>query len=330
MKKTAYILSNLGTPKAPTAKEVGVYLKEFLTDPMVIPLPAPVRHLLVRGLIVPRRAPKSAEKYAAIWTEQGSPLLVHSRSLLEEMRAAYPNELFLLGMRYGEPSIPKAVSEAKRLGAERLVLVPLYPQFADATSGSTWSYMRSVVKQENFAGTVELFPAFPIAPFFVKPSADRIAPFLKADSHLLLTFHGLPVKQLKGEGCKACDACCAVAPPNFSCYRAHCLASARAIAAALNLPSDRWTLGFQSRFGSAKWIGPHTEDLLREFPKRGIKNLVVAAPSFVADCLETLEELGIQGQEIFRHAGGEHYDLAPCLNEDANFARGLGETLCRF
>jgi protoporphyrin/coproporphyrin ferrochelatase len=324
--ETFFLLSNLGTPDAPTPEAVGVYLKEFLTDPFVIPLPAPVRHLLVRGIIVPRRKAGSAEKYAEIWTPEGSPLLRHSRDLLEGVRG-HLGPRVLLGMRYGNPSLEEAIKQARDLGAGRLLAVPLYPQYANATSGSTAERFRSLCRSLGFSGAADIFPAFPTAEFFIRPLAARIAPRLGPEDHLLLTFHGLPESQLKEPTCASRPACCEQVGADSRCYRAHCVATAKALALTLGLGPDRWTLGFQSRFGRGRWISPYTENLLRELPARGVKRLVVAAPSFVADCLETLEEIGLRGRETFLAAGGEHYELVPALNSDPEFARGLAAAL---
>ncbi len=303
--KTVYVLSNLGTPADASDQAVAKFLKEFLYDPAVIPLPAILRYPLVHWLIAPRRGKKSGEKYRAIWRKDGSPLLVWSLAQQREVQKHLPDPV-LLGMRYGEPSLPSALEKAKQLGAERIVLVPLYPQFAEATTGSTAEYFRRLAKGMN----VTVFPSFPKERFYLDPLAATIRPHLRPGSHLLLTFHGLPVKA-KG------------APE----YRAQCQATAEETAKLLGLPRERWTFSFQSRFGRAKWIGPHTEDLLTEFPRQGKTDLVVAAPSFVADCLETAEELGIQARETFLQAGGQQFMLVDCLNGNPDFARGLAEAL---
>ncbi len=324
-----YILSNLGTPSEATDPAVTAFLKEFLYDPAVIPLPALLRYPLVHWLIAPRRGKKSAEKYRAIWRENGSPLLVWSLALQKEVQKNL-KEPVLLGMRYGEPSLEAALLEAKRLGASRIVLVPLYPQHAEATSGSTAGFFKALASRHQFTGAISVFPAFPRAAFFTKPLAEKISLAMDPSSHLLLTFHGLPVKQLNGRHCWKTSTCCERSiAESISCYRAHCLATAGEIARRLELPPERWTMGFQSRFGRKKWIGPHTEDLLRELPLQGKTNLVVAAPSFVADCLETLEELGIQAREIFTQAGGRRFVLVDCLNADSEFAQGLAAALAQ-
>lgn len=329
--KKVFILSNLGTPRDPSDKAVGDFLKEFLYDPAVIPLPAFLRYPLVHWWIAPRRAGKSAEKYKAIWRSDGSPLLVWSQGLQREVQK-HVQAPVLLGMRYGEPSLRDALKKAKELGAEQIVMAPLYPQFAEATSGSTDQYFRELAKEENFTGQISVFPAFPSADFFIKPVAAKIQALLQPSSHLLLTYHGLPVKQLKGRHCQKGGqesfSCCELSlKENISCYRAHCLATTLAIARKLGLSPDQYTMSFQSRFGRDQWMAPHTEDLLRELPAKGKKELVVAAPSFVADCLETAEELGIQGQAIFRQAGGQHFTLVDCVNDHPDFARGLAQAL---
>lgn len=322
-----FVITNLGTPADPSDQAVGTYLRQFLYDPAVIPLPAVIRYPLVNWLIVPRRAKKSAAKYKEIWTEAGSPLLVWSKALREAV-AGHRKEPVLLGMRYGEPSLDGAIREAKKLGATKITLVPLYPQFAEATTGSTAAYFQETARKENFTGKISVFPAFPKAAFFAKPLADKIRPALTPDSHLLLTFHGLPVKQLDGRHCHKSENCCERSiKEKISCYRAHCLATSLEVARLLGLPAEKWTMSFQSRFGRDKWIGPHTEDLLQSLPRQGKTNLVVAAPSFVADCLETLEELGIQGRNAFKSAGGQRFELVPCLNDDPEFARGLAEAM---
>ncbi len=323
------ILNNLGTPASPDPEAVGTYLKEFLYDPAVIPLPALFRYPLVHWLIVPRRSKQSAAKYKEIWSDEGSPLLVWGKALQKEV-AKHSRTPVLLGMRYGQPSLGNALEEAKKLGASRITLVPLYPQFAEATSGSSAAYFLDLAKRRGFSGKVNVFGAFPKASWFAKPVAETIRPALRPSTHLLLSYHGLPMKQLTGRHCHSQGCCERSVAENISCYRAHCLATSIEVARLLGLRSDQWTMSFQSRFGRDKWIGPHTEDLLKSLPAEGKRDLVVAAPSFVADCLETLEELGIQGRRSFTEAGGQRFELVPCLNGNADFARGLAEALAAY
>jgi len=328
MSKTAYILSNIGTPEAPTTAAVAPYLNEFLTDPDVIPLPALLRHLLVRGWIVPRRAPVSAEKYALIWTPQGSPLLVNSRLLQQQLQPWLEGPV-LLGMQFGNPSMESAFVEAKVAGCERVVLVPLYPQYAEATTGSAVRKATKLARRHGFP-ELKVFPQFPTADFFLEPVAEKIRRERQNDEYVLFTFHGLPESQVKksAPGCQLSQACCK--PPSGimpRCYRAQSFATAKALAAKLALPPSAWSISFQSRLGRAKWIGPYTEDVLQALPSKGVKRILIVSPSFVSDCLETLEELGHQGQATFREAGGEDYRLVPCVNADDTFAQGLAEQL---
>lgn len=325
--KTVIILSNLGTPNDPSPKSVGKFLKEFLSDPDVIPLPKIIKYPLVNFLIVPKRAPQSAEKYQKIWTEAGSPLLVNSRALLEKMKSEMDIPV-VLGMRYGTPSLEHALEEALSHSPERIVLFPLYPQYAAATSGSTENRFRHLCKVKKFKGTVHVHESFPEADYYIQPQAALIQE-ARTNEHVLFTFHGLPVSEIKKVSSKCLtENCCAkITAENSKCYRAQCFATAKKLAQALKLEKNEWSISFQSRLGPTKWIGPYTEDILAELPKKGVKSVLLAAPSFVADCLETLEELGIQGKEIFLRAGGEKFQLISCVNADANFVSGLAKKI---
>jgi ferrochelatase len=324
-----YILSNIGTPSAPTSEAVAPYLTEFLTDPGVITLPWLLRQILVRGIIVPTRAPKSAEKYALIWTPEGSPLMVNALAL----QARLAEELgapVLLGMLYNEPSMEEAFREAERMGARKIVLVPLYPQHAEATTGGTISKAKATQKKLGQKIPLEVFPKFPTDAFFVKPASRIVKELLEPGEHVLFTFHGLPESQVKKSTpeCLRVNNCCdRPASETRNCYRAQSFATARAMAKELGLADGTWQVSFQSRLGRAKWIGPYTEDVLAALPNQGKKRLLVVSPSFVSDCLETLEELGHQGRHTFLQAGGESYRLAPCVNGDAEFAKGFAQAL---
>lgn len=319
----AHILTNIGTPEAPTPAAVKPYLTEFLTDPDVIPLPWLFRQILVRGIIVPRRSVASAEKYGLIWTREGSPLLVNSLLLQAELQKHLAGPV-LLGMQYGEPSMESAFLRAKALGAEKVQLVPLYPQHSEATTGSAVKKAKGLAKK--FGLPLKVFPDFPTVDYFIRPLAASIRSRRNGE-HVLFTFHGLPEKLVKQvAGCELSNACCD-RNPLPRCYRAQSFATARALAAELGLKADEWSLSFQSRLGRARWIGPYTEDVLAAMPSKGIKKVLVVSPSFVSDCLETLEELGHQGKHTFIGAGGTSYELVPCVNGNADFAKGLAEAM---
>jgi ferrochelatase len=319
----AYILSNIGTPEAPTPAAVKPYLTEFLTDPDVIPLPWLFRQILVRGIIVPRRSVASAEKYALIWRPEGSPLMINALALQAELQKHLEGPV-LLGMQFGSPSMEKAFSQAKALGATSVKLVPLYPQYSEATTGSSVKKAAGVAKK--FGLPLEVFPDFPTVDYFIRPLAALVRA-RRQEQHVLFTFHGLPEKLVKQvAGCELSQACCD-RQPLPRCYRAQSFATARALAAELGLRPEEWSVSFQSRLGRAKWISPYTEDVLAAMPGRGIKEVLVVSPSFISDCLETLEELGHQGKHTFLEAGGTSYELVPCVNGDADFAKGLAEAL---
>lgn len=326
---TVFILNNIGTPKAPTPEAVGPYLTEFLTDPDVIPLPSILRHLLVRGIIVPRRAKSSAKKYQSIWTEQGSPLMVNSLALQKELQKHLNGEV-LLGMQFGEPSLASAFRRAKEIQAKKAILVPLYPQYAEATTGGAIRKAKEVAHKVGFAGKLESFPAFPTADFFLNPVEKIIRSHWKQDQFVLFTFHGLPESQVKkgAPGCLVQQNCCdRESAYTQRCYRAQSFATARALANRLGLEKDQWTVSFQSRLGRAKWIGPYTDDVLKNLAEKNISKILVVSPSFVSDCLETLEELGVEGRHLFLEAGGKEYTLVPCVNADEEFAQGFAAKL---
>lgn len=321
------LLSNLGSPQAPTAAAVRPYLRQFLTDRRVIDIPWLWRQILVRGIIAPFRAPRSARAYAKVWTPQGSPLVVHSRALAAKVSERLgPEWKVALGMRYGKPSLESALGELVGAGCRQILVLPLYPQYASATTGSTVEEIWRLAGRFENIPDLAVLPSFPEHPGFVQAQADRIAPLLRRgpDEHVLFSFHGLPERQIRkadatgrclGEGC-----CATLSDTNRLCYKAQCHATARALAHRLELPESAWTVSFQSRLGRIPWIGPSTESSVRDLAARGCRNLVVATPAFVADCLETLEEVGIGLRETFLAAGESSFSLAPCPNSGDDWA----------
>ena len=327
MKKTAFIISNLGTPDSPEVKDVEKYLLEFLSDPLVVDLPKIIRNIIFPYIVIPRRAPKSAHNYKTVWTPEGSPLMVHSKRLLPKLKVGKT----YLAMRYGNPSLESAILAALEDEPEQIVLAPLYPQFADATTGSTILKTKELLTKAKFKGELKILSPFFEQDFFLDPIVAAIKN-LKSPAHILFSFHGLPVKQNK-KNCKICvsEPQCTRENIAFSsgCYQSQCYQTARIIAGKLGLDSTQWTISFQSRFGPVAWLQPYTEAKLRELPAQGIKNLVVVAPSFVADCLETIEELGIRGKELFLLSGGEQIHVLECVNSNEEFAQGLSAELER-
>ncbi|MBX2987955.1 MAG: ferrochelatase [Bdellovibrionaceae bacterium] len=322
--KKALILNNIGTPASPRTADVKVYLDEFLMDPDVIGLPFPLRWLLVKGLITPRRSPQSAAKYRAIWTPEGSPLAVHTERFADKLREILgPDWIVRVGMRYGEPSLFRVLRELRESSVETLVFAPLFPQFAQATSGSAIKTVKNELEKMSWSPELRILPAFHDREEFLRPQAELIRPHLAKADHVLFSFHGLPESQIREAHGGVDEKCDAGHPCRANCYKTQSLTTAKDLARLLELPEGRWSASFQSRLGPAKWIGPSTDDTIKVLAAGGVKNLVVACPSFVADCLETLEEIGLGGKEDFLHAGGREFTLVPCVNEDDAWARGF-------
>jgi ferrochelatase len=319
------LLVNLGTPDAPEPGAVGRYLREFLSDPLVLGMPAPVRWALVSLLIVPLRRRRSAALYRSIWLEEGSPLLVHTQDLARRVQVHLGPDLpVAVGMRYGRPSLGAALQELRDRGVEALTVLPLFPQFAVATWQSAVERTLGEVARAHPDLPVSVVPPYFEHPAFLAAHAELARPVLEEvrPDRVLLSFHGLPERQVRradptGRHCLRSPGCCeTAAAPRSHCYRAQCLGTARGLARELELPPDVWEVAFQSRMGPVRWLGPPTARRLTELPAEGVQRLVVLCPSFVCDCLETLEEIGERGRAAFRAAGGERLALVPGLNAE--------------
>ena len=331
----ALLLVNLGSPASTQVADVRSYLNQFLMDPYVIDLPWPVRRLLV-SLILIKRPEQSAHAYASIWWDEGSPLVVLSRRLQQAMTAQWTRGPVELAMRYGEPSIETVLTRLAAQGIKKITLAPLYPQFADSTVTTVIEEAKRVVRDKKLEVQFAILQPFYDQPEYLDALVASARPYLEQDyDHLLLSFHGLPERHLKKLNpghcfeCSNSGDCCAAAPAEViaTCYRAQCLRTAADFAKRLGLPDGKWSVSFQSRLGRAKWIEPYTEARLDELAKSGAKKLLVMCPAFVADCIETLEEIGDRGLEQFREAGGEELVLVPCLNDEPQWAQALN-TLC--
>jgi ferrochelatase len=328
------LLVNLGTPASCDTGDVRRYLNDFLMDPYVLDTPWPVRRLIVSGFILPFRPKRSAQAYAKIWDAAGpgtgSPLLHYSRELTSAARSSLgmPCEL---AMRYGEPSLTGAVSRLSNQGVDDLLLVPLYPQYADSTCTTTVEAVRRLVGEhsEQPMRLTVLPPCYDRADYTAALAAS-VREHLPAEwDHLLLSYHGLPERHLTradptGDHCLASPDCCRrPSPAHATCYRHQCLRTSESLAQALGIDEARYTMSFQSRLGRLPWLQPYTDQTPAELPGRGVRRLVVACPAFVADNLETLEEIGIGGRETFLAAGGESFTLVPCLNDRADWVAAL-------
>ena len=317
------LLVNLGSPDAPTPRAVRRYLREFLGDPRVLDIPALARWLLLNAVILPTRPRRSAAAYEKIWLPEGSPLVVHGIALRDGLRKELGDDWVVeLGMRYGVPSIEGAIERLVAADVERIHVVPLFPQYASASTGSALDAVYSAAAERHNVPPLAVLPSFYGEPGFIRclAAVARELPEEQLPDHLLISFHGLPERQVRksdtsGEHCFASAECCdAIGPANRHCYRAHCTATSRALASALRLRPEHWTMSFQSRLGRTPWIRPYTDEVLPELFERGVRKLAVVCPSFVADCLETIEEIGIRGREQWRALGGEDLVLIPCLN----------------
>lgn len=332
--KTGVLLVNLGTPGSQQPKDVRRYLIEFLTDARVIDLPWLRRQLLVRGVIVPLRYRSSAKAYAAIWTEKGSPLLVHGEEVREALQDKLgPGSVVALAMRYQNPSIAKALQLLLRSNISHLLILPLFPQYASATTGSIYEKIMTLLAAELTLPKLTFIDNFATHPRFIDAIAERAAAYeLASYDHILISFHGLPKRHLERGDRNGCclksELCCSeLSSKNNACYSAQCFATARALAEKLQLPSERYTVCFQSRLGKDPWLTPYASEIITRRAKLGTKRLLVFCPSFVCDCLETLYEFGIEYAEEFRRHGGEQLDLVEGLNSSPTWISAIKEIL---
>lgn len=325
----AVLLVNLGTPSSTEVADVRSYLREFLMDERVIDYPTWARWLVVNIFVLPFRPKKTAAKYKTVWTEEGSPLMVYARNLQKLMQAQLdiPVEI---AMRYGEPSIPSAVAKLRDAGLKDVLVIPLYPQYAM----STWETVAVAWQDAVQAGAPDLryhlMPPCYDDPGYMEALLAVSKPVIESAKrpidHLLISFHGVPERHIyKGDpSCAQClkvpDCCHQYSPVQAICYRAQCVHTADHLAAGLGFSKERFSISFQSRFGPDKWLDPATDDTAKALAKKGVKHLAIAAPAFVADCLETLEELCEEVREEFLHAGGEEFTYIPCLNDNPVWA----------
>ncbi len=316
------ILMNLGSPDSTKVKDVKRYLNEFLMDRRVIDYPYVFRLLLVKGIIVPFRAPKSAGAYKSIWTKEGPPLIVLTKQLQKSLQNQI-DEPVEIAMRYGNPTPHNAYSNLlkKIPGLQEVVLMPLYPHYAMSSYETAVEYMKEVHKKNKYSFSLTTIPPYYNNADYVRALSESIKPYLYQDfDKLLFSYHGVPERHIvKGDitsnHCLKRSDCCEMdSPAHQYCYRHQCFRTTSLVAEALGIPREKFELSFQSRLGRDKWLTPYTAQRLSELPKEGIKRLLVVCPAFVSDCLETLEEIAGQGKEIFLHAGGESFTVIPCLN----------------
>jgi ferrochelatase len=321
---TGLLLINLGTPDEPTTPAVRRYLAEFLSDPRVIDINPVGRALLLHGIILRTRPPKSAHAYQQIWDAQrGSPLMAHSKDLAAGVAAKLGDAWRVeLAMRYGNPSILRGIGRLREAGVDRIVVLPLYPQYAASSTGTSVARVMEIAGAGWDTVPIDIVPAFYDDPGFLQAFTAVAQPALaaaKAD-HVLFSYHGLPERQViksdpSKKHCLQDKSCCdRITATNQNCYRAQCYATTRMLAERLGLSEGGYSVCFQSRLGRTPWIGPHTDAVIDELAKAGKKRVAVLCPAFVADCLETLEEIGMRAKEQFKAGGGEDLVLVPSLN----------------
>ena len=332
-RRTGVMLTNVGTPNSPETGDVRRYLREFLGDKRVLTMPAIARWVLVNLIIAPFRAPKSAHAYKSIWTKEGSPLLVNSQNLAaalqQELGTSY---VVRLAMRYGRPTMENILGELlDHHKVDDLVLVPLYPQYSSSATGTGIERVQELLSKRTVIPGIRVIGDFYDDDGFISAQAEiaraKMAPF-NAD-HVLMSYHGLPESHVKAtteNHCLKDNSCCdQVTVKNRFCYRAQCFATSRLLAKSLGLSATQYSVSFQSRLGRTPWIPPFTDQMFTGLYEKGVRRLAVTVPSFVADCLETIEEIGDRARADWKAAGGEDFLLIPCVNSDPRWVSALAK-----
>ena len=322
------LLVNLGSPESPEIPDVRKYLNEFLMDKHVIDLPWLLRRMLVSLFVLPSRPARSSEAYKSIWTDEGSPLVTLSQKFADDIRQQ-SNLPVELAMRYGNPSIREGIEKlASHPEVTEILLFPLYPHYAMSSVKTVIERTRELVQEINPSLTLKVHPVFYDHQQYIEALIASAQPWLKQDyDHLVFSYHGVPERHIHkddstGGHCLKSENCCQTASPAHSaCYRHQVFRTTECFVKAANIPEDRYSIGFQSRLGKAKWLEPNTLDVLTSLAEHGAKNVLVICPSFVSDCLETLEEIGIGAKEAFVEAGGESLELIPCLNSHSGWVK---------
>lgn len=313
--KTGVLIANLGTPEAPTAPALRKYLKQFLSDPRVVEIPRIVWWPILNGIILNLRPKKSAAKYATVWTNEGSPLKFHTEKQAKLLAGQLLHDghgqiVVEWAMRYGEPSIPNALNRMRATGCTRIVVLPLYPQYAASTTASAFDEVARCLLHWRNPPEIRLVRNFHDHPAYIAALAASVREHWQVNGEpdkLVMSFHGIPRRSLD------------LGDP----YHCECHKTARLLAEALELPRERWQITFQSRFGKAEWLQPYTEPTLQKLAREGLKRADVICPGFVSDCLETLEEIAMECREAFLEAGGKDFHYIPCLNERPDWITAL-------
>ena len=329
MSKKAILLLNLGSPKSTRTSDVRAYLREFLSDPRVLDTNAILRSIVLNLFILPFRPRKSAAAYASIWTDKGSPLIVMSERQRELLQGKLDVPVHL-AMRYGEPSVPEVMKKIVAEGTDELFLVPLYPHYAMSSYETAVVQAMEEAARQKPSMKVSLLQPFYDDPDYIAALADATAPRLRGDyDTLVFSYHGVPERHLRKSDpshahCLTVPDCCHCAhPAHATCYRHQCVRTMELLIERLGIPKDKTVLAFQSRLGRDPWLTPQTDMTVERLGREGKKKVLVICPSFVTDCLETLEEIAEGCKDTFEEAGGEHLELIPCLNDNPHWIEFL-------
>ena len=304
--KTGILLTNLGTPDEPTAPSLKTYLRQFLSDGRVIETPKPIWWLILNGIVLRTRPAKSAKAYQSVWTDDGSPLLLYTKKqknlIKEKLEKKYSNLVFDIGMRYGNPSIAEGLNNLRKQNCDRIIVLPLYPQYCAATTGSTFDAVALELQKWRWVPSLRFIGSYYDQPLYIQALKNSIEEFWSKNDKpkkLLFSYHGIPKKYLdKGDP-----------------YHCFCRKTTRLVAESMNLPGDSYMTTFQSRFGPAEWLQPYTDKTIESLAKEGTDDIHVISPAFSSDCLETIEELNEENREIFMENGGKKFGYIPCLND---------------
>ncbi|MFT6844548.1 MAG: ferrochelatase [Flavobacteriales bacterium] len=329
---TGVLLVNLGTPDSPKTSDVRKYLTQFLNDPRVIDIPWLLRKILVNLIIVPFRSSKSAAIYRKVWTDKGSPLLLFGQELKEKVQEELGDDVHVsFAMRYQSPSMDSVLEEMRLMNFAKIIIVPLYPQYASSSTGSTMQRIMEIVSKWYVIPELNIMSQFYDNEEFLDAVAERGAQYdLNDYDHVLFSYHGLPERQVDkvyADGlCNDRDCTHELDRENQFCYKAACYATTREIVKRLQIPEDKHTVCFQSRLDQ-KWIKPFSDDVVADFGDKGMKKLLVFSPAFVADCLETTIEIGDEYQEIFEEHGGEKVELVESLNIQPSWVKAVSNMI---
>lgn len=329
--KTGILLINLGTPDSPKTSDVRKYLTQFLNDPRVIDISPIGRFILVNGIIVPFRSSKSAKLYEKIWTKEGSPLLVNSIKQKELLQKELGDKFVVeLGMRYQNPGLESALDRLRQAQVDKIIMIPLYPQYASSSTGSSIEEAIRLLQKWEVTPSFEVISKFYDNPDFIDACVDRAKQYeLNNYDYFIFSYHGLPERHIMkgskhygGDSCKLGSCCAVITKKNQYCYRANCFETTRQLVKRLNIPEGKYETTFQSRLND-KWIKPYSDKVVEEKAKEGKKNMLVFSPAFVADCLETIYEIGTEYDEIFKEHGGKKIQLVESLNDSPVWINAL-------